>query len=261
MLSAELFDKLNIIGQRVRDCSELFGGIQLILCGDFFQLPPVATGGSKAKYSFESSAWQFLFPIGCSSNTPAGAADDSELRHNKMIVLNKIFRQKDSKFINILNEMRCGRMSAASIEFLRRKCISDAGRELMVETNSKPEAPFSVNTSADSAAVGDGTSTAACAVTATKITPTKLFSVNRDVNEVNSRQLEELPTDRERYTARDHGDEWNLKTLRNGLKVPEMLELRVGAQVSWGYPQSLLCNVLCLTSLLFPGFVRIVVPV
>jgi ATP-dependent DNA helicase PIF1 len=38
MLSADLFDKLNIIGQRVRDCNELFGGIQLVLCGDFFQV-------------------------------------------------------------------------------------------------------------------------------------------------------------------------------------------------------------------------------
>ena len=42
MLSGELFDKLNVIGQRVRDNpNQLFGGIQVVLCGDFFQLPPV----------------------------------------------------------------------------------------------------------------------------------------------------------------------------------------------------------------------------
>ena len=41
MLSGELFDKLNVIGQRVRDnTGQLFGGIQVVLCGDFFQLPP-----------------------------------------------------------------------------------------------------------------------------------------------------------------------------------------------------------------------------
>lgn len=43
MLSGEIFDKLNIIGQRARDNSnELFGGLQLVLCGDFYQLPPIS---------------------------------------------------------------------------------------------------------------------------------------------------------------------------------------------------------------------------
>ena len=38
MLSAELFDILSFIGSRVRNDSRPFGGIQLILCGDFFQV-------------------------------------------------------------------------------------------------------------------------------------------------------------------------------------------------------------------------------
>lgn len=41
MLSAEVFEKLSVIGQRARNDPRPFGGIQLILCGDFFQLPPV----------------------------------------------------------------------------------------------------------------------------------------------------------------------------------------------------------------------------
>ena len=38
MLSAELFDMLSFVGSRVRNDSRPFGGIQLILCGDFFQV-------------------------------------------------------------------------------------------------------------------------------------------------------------------------------------------------------------------------------
>lgn len=41
-LSDDLFDKLDEIGQHIRKNSRPFGGIQLVLCGDFYQLPPVS---------------------------------------------------------------------------------------------------------------------------------------------------------------------------------------------------------------------------
>ena len=41
-LSDDLFDKLDEIGRHVRNNSHPFGGVQLVLCGDFYQLPPVA---------------------------------------------------------------------------------------------------------------------------------------------------------------------------------------------------------------------------
>ena len=41
MLSPELFDKLNAIGKRVRKSQKPWGGIQLVLSGDFMQLPVV----------------------------------------------------------------------------------------------------------------------------------------------------------------------------------------------------------------------------
>ncbi|KAG5484967.1 hypothetical protein LSCM1_07045 [Leishmania martiniquensis] len=44
MLEASLFETLDYIARRVRRCASLpFGGIQVILCGDFFQLPPIAS--------------------------------------------------------------------------------------------------------------------------------------------------------------------------------------------------------------------------
>lgn len=56
MLGAALFDTLNVIGQTVRQNFDLpFGGIQLIMIGDFLQLPPV-----KDKFIFESETWKTM---------------------------------------------------------------------------------------------------------------------------------------------------------------------------------------------------------
>lgn len=43
MLSAELFDKLDFVAREVRGIDKPFGGVQLLLSGDFHQLPPVCT--------------------------------------------------------------------------------------------------------------------------------------------------------------------------------------------------------------------------
>lgn len=44
MVDATLFESLEAIARHVRRCDEPFGGIQLVLTGDFHQLPPVAKG-------------------------------------------------------------------------------------------------------------------------------------------------------------------------------------------------------------------------
>jgi ATP-dependent DNA helicase PIF1 len=41
MLNGELFDKLEIIARQIKNIDKPFGGIQLIVCGDFYQLSPI----------------------------------------------------------------------------------------------------------------------------------------------------------------------------------------------------------------------------
>lgn len=55
MIDAELFGKLEEVLRLVRENDKPFGGVQVILSGDFWQLPPV---GSEAQFVFESDAWQ-----------------------------------------------------------------------------------------------------------------------------------------------------------------------------------------------------------
>lgn len=99
MMSAKMFDVLNAIGQEVRKNHEPFGGIQVILTCDFYQLPPVGTEDS-GQFCFESSSYDAIFPRG----------------HH--IVLTKIFRQSDETYIHILNEIRTGQISESSAAIL-----------------------------------------------------------------------------------------------------------------------------------------------
>ena len=53
MIDAEFFDKLEAVARSVRRNRMPFGGIQLVLCGDFCQLPPVSKEGEKKQYCFK----------------------------------------------------------------------------------------------------------------------------------------------------------------------------------------------------------------
>ena len=55
MVDADFFDKMESVARTIRKNRQPFGGIQLILCGDFLQLPPVTKDRSSRKYCFQVS--------------------------------------------------------------------------------------------------------------------------------------------------------------------------------------------------------------
>ena len=75
MVDGDLFDKLEEIARNVRNSGRAFGGIQLIITGDFFQLPPVPDQGKLARFAFEAATWS------------------TSIAHT--IGLSQVFRQKD----------------------------------------------------------------------------------------------------------------------------------------------------------------------
>ena len=103
MMSAKMFDVLNRIGKMIRRSDQPFGGIQIILTGDFYQLPPIENKGEpeSGKFCFQSLQWNTTFP------------------YENQVVLSKIFRQKDQTYINILNEIRTGELTDENIKLLR----------------------------------------------------------------------------------------------------------------------------------------------
>jgi hypothetical protein len=141
MIHPDLFDLLNIIMKRLRkrEYSHLpFGGMQVVICGDFYQLPPVVKkkrvdsdfivspvsarfqnrtgnyGPSVRKYTssdtqqfeetpylFESEAWTELMESGMET-----------------VQLSNVFRQTETEFLDILDETRRGQFSKKSWAFL-----------------------------------------------------------------------------------------------------------------------------------------------
>jgi ATP-dependent DNA helicase PIF1 len=213
MLSAELFDLLSTIASRVRLDDRPFGGIQLILCGDFFQLPPVGLGPS-THLCFMAKSWQELFH-------PAAAGDKSTCGGDQsgLYVLDKVFRQRDSDFLNMLHEVRRGEVSEETRKRLTKKVAEDYRRERERKLLLENVDSLSQMTSLEAASAA--------------IQPTKLFGRNVDVDRVNVEELGKIEDKEYTFAAVDEGSERYLKQLRNGTKIPESLTLKIGAQVGW----------------------------
>lgn len=99
MLSAYQLDLINKAFQYACGNDILFGGKQMILVGDFFQLPPVITD---ERHKLDKYYWAFY-------------ADCFRQGNFKCINLTKVMRQKNEDFIKILNEARMGKLESSSI--------------------------------------------------------------------------------------------------------------------------------------------------
>jgi len=100
MLRADLLDCIDVVLRSIRRKRNLpFGGVQLLLIGDLYQLPPVV----------KNYEWQFL-----SSYYPSMFFFDSvALKQSPpvYIELEKIYRQSDQKFIDVLNRLRNSKLT------------------------------------------------------------------------------------------------------------------------------------------------------
>ena len=87
------------IAKNVRANTQPFGGMQLIVCGDFSQLPPVMPKNVGAPFCFQTPLW------------------DSAGLEKGTVVLETVHRQAlDQTFVTLLNELRAGKCSQNTIE-------------------------------------------------------------------------------------------------------------------------------------------------
>jgi ATP-dependent DNA helicase PIF1 len=190
MCDGSLFTKLEEIAQRIRHSREPFGGLQLLLCGDFLQLPPVREATNEyaqdgEKFCFQTAAW-----------------DRCALTQNTLLLETAVRAAADPTFVDILSEVRLGKVSEKS-----RKALEAC------RTSVKP-------------------------VPTDGICPTKLYCLNKDVDKENKSQLDSLPGEAVVLEAEDTwtGDppeknvQVNLGDTLNK-RVPKKLHLKVGAQV------------------------------
>jgi ATP-dependent DNA helicase PIF1 len=185
MLDGALFDALEFIARSVRQDERSFGGIQLVLCGDFFQLPPVGLapgpvgssfgGKGAASFCFEAASWARTLPFTC------------------CFVLSKVFRQRDEAFVRLLGEVRRGQgaLSPETCKALLATAVHSWG----------------------------------------DLEPTRLYSLKREVDEVNERRLGGLEGSPVSFSAKDSGLQPYLSQLQKHCPAPEQLLLKPGAQV------------------------------
>lgn len=106
MLHPEMLDAIDYAARELRQDPRPFGGLQLILVGDFLQLPPVnKVRGAEARFCFEANSWQRLQP------TP--------------VVLRVVFRQSDGEFMRHLQAIRRGELTNAAANFFATRCSGE----------------------------------------------------------------------------------------------------------------------------------------
>lgn len=194
MVDGELFDKLAQIARTIRNNGRPWGGIQLIITGDFFQLPPVPERDKsrESKFAFDAATW------------------NTSIDHT--IGLTQVFRQRDPgkshptrnflglftsnqllEFAGMLNEMRLGKISDRTIETfkaLSRPIDCDDGLDV-----------------------------------------TELFPTRQEVERSNSTRLRALPGAIQKYASSDFLKAGLSDNLLENMMAPKSLDLKKGAQV------------------------------
>lgn len=99
MIHPNAFMAANRIAQLVKENPAPFGGMRLILIGDFFQLPPVDRFEKSVPWLFESDLWLSL--------------------DLKTIALDKSMRTEDQAFVAMLNQLRFGKLTKELQDFLQ----------------------------------------------------------------------------------------------------------------------------------------------
>lgn len=193
MLPAELLDKLNTIAQSLRRSKAPFGGIQIIMCGDFFQLPPVDDRSrsvhqvepsldgkddkDKSLFAFNAKSWKEIIP-----NT---------------YMLTKPYRQKSDTFSNMLNLIRIGNVS----DDVYQQLLTCVGKTLSNDYGLEPTRLYSKK------------------VEVAMYNTTRLNAIQQDTHTFEAEDWSALPNS----TA--------LRQIQNACPAPATLELKIGAQV------------------------------
>ena len=134
MLHAHQLDMIDQICRYFKKNDLPFGGMQLVMCGDFFQLPPV-TKFQKIKDQaslFEQVKTDFV--------TESHIWNEMNLY---ICYLDEQYRQDDASFLRVLNDIRASDVNETTVEYLTDRLNKP------VEGYSKPTKLFTHNTDVD----------------------------------------------------------------------------------------------------------------
>jgi hypothetical protein len=103
---ADLLDAMDYMMQTVRKNTNPFGGVQVLFIGDLLQLPPVIEMRNGVRRNYYKGKF---FPFACRTAKSA-----------LYIELSTIYRQTDTEFISVLNNLRNNQITAADVQALNK---------------------------------------------------------------------------------------------------------------------------------------------
>ncbi|MBU1046523.1 helix-turn-helix domain-containing protein [Patescibacteria group bacterium] len=102
MLHSFQLDAIDIICRAFKHNDEPFGGMQIILCGDFFQLPPINRMGGETNFAYKSNIWTNM--------------------NLNICYLEEQYRQEEgNSLLKILNEIRDNGVGEQTWELLKTR--------------------------------------------------------------------------------------------------------------------------------------------
>ncbi len=114
MVRADLFDAIDLCMRRSLGNNFPFGGKQLIMVGDIFQISPVVTDKDRELLNAFYSKTAFFF----------GAKVYKKFEH-EIIELIQVYRQKDADFMQILDNIRTGEFSSKELQVINSQYIDN----------------------------------------------------------------------------------------------------------------------------------------
>ena len=124
MFHSYRLDAVNKICKRIRSNPEPFGGMQVILCGDFFQLPPINESESpESSFAYKSDSWNEL--------------------GLKICYLDEQHRQWDESYLKVLNDIRSREVDEGTFEKLSSRVSAE------IENNIYPTKLYTHNVDVD----------------------------------------------------------------------------------------------------------------
>lgn len=212
MVRADIIDfidkVLRVYCHRMR---EPFGGKQLLLVGDVYQLEPVVKEEDRQLLSpFYRSAFFF----------EAHVFQQLQL---VSIELRKVYRQSDPTFLHILDHIRSAQVTDTDLQRLNRQVESTGALSPLPSPDTAPEARDSQQPAPSSASSNDVEGKGKAQRNELSIT----LSTRRDtVDFINDQKLAQLPGNPAVFMGVIEGD-----FPLNSLPTPQELHLKLGAQV------------------------------
>ena len=115
MLSTNMLEMVDLVCREIRQSSEPFGGIQIILVGDFFQLPPITKRDESVKQN------SLIAEVGF----PRFAYHFGAWERSRLVVcyLSEQHRQDDADFLSVLSGIRANNVSEMHRNHLQTRHI------------------------------------------------------------------------------------------------------------------------------------------